>query len=138
MTEPFTFLLVEDNEDHAELIAQSFERCEPVATLAHVTSGEAAIARLRDPSVAAPDVILLDLNLPGVSGLDVLQEVKADDALRRIPVVVLTTSGAERDRRAAYLRHANSYVTKPADFHRMQELMCELSRYWSTTNQPPA
>jgi CheY-like chemotaxis protein len=142
MSSAVRFLLVEDNKDHAELIKQSFEIGRLANELDHVTSGEAAIAYLKAEGEFAralrPHVILLDLSLPGVSGLDVLSFVKHDPSLKTVPVVVLTTSNAERDRVHAYKEHANSFVTKPVDFGTMRDIVQQLGLYWSICNQAPA
>ncbi|MEE8392140.1 MAG: response regulator, partial [Anaerolineae bacterium] len=91
-----------------------------------------------DPeSSPQPHVILLDLRLPRIDGLDVLQEIKADEELRRIPVVVLTTSEAENDLAQAYEYHANSYLVKPVDFGKFTQLMDDLGFYWLGWNRQP-
>jgi CheY-like chemotaxis protein len=142
MTKDVHFLLVEDNEDHAELIRQNFCAERLANRLDHVINGEDALRYLkREGRFCAsprPDVILLDLNLPGMSGLEVLASMKRDQTLKRIPVVVLTTSQAERDRASAYEHHANSYVAKPVDFSRLQDVVRQLELYWTICNQPPA
>jgi CheY-like chemotaxis protein len=107
-----------------------------------VHNGEEALAYLRGAGVYAryprPDVVLLDLNLPRLSGHEVLRDIKEDRELQAIPVVVLTTSTAERDLARAYDSHANSYVVKPVDFARFHQLVTDLCQYWGTWNQPPA
>lgn len=137
MTQSIRFLLVEDNEDHAELVKQSFEAGRLANRVDHVESGEAALAHLDDAGCARPDIILLDLNLPGMSGLEVLQHVKTSAAYKTIPVVVLTTSNAERDRISAYEQHANSYVTKSVNFNSLQDIVQQLELYWTICNEPP-
>lgn len=135
------FLLVEDDEDHAELIRLALAENGPLVTLDWVRDGEEALAFLRREGPHAhrrrPDVVLLDLRLPRIDGLAVLAEIKTDDTLRSIPVVVLTTSRADADRATAYASHANSFVTKPVDFEKFHRMIKDLGAYWATWNQKP-
>ena len=131
--EPLVILLVEDNPDHAELIVRSFQDHRVVNKIYHVIDGEAALGYLfrrgeyADPeSSPDPHVILLDLRLPKIDGLQVLREIKADEKLSRIPVIVLTTSDAESDLAQVYESHANSYLVKPVDFDKFTQLMQDL------------
>jgi CheY-like chemotaxis protein len=142
--EEFTVLLVEDNFDHAELVLRSFRDHHFPNAIQHVPDGEAALDYLfqrgayADPAhCPKPHVILLDLRLPKVDGLEVLKTIKADECLRRIPVVILTTSQAEMDIAKAYDNHANSYLVKPVDFSMFSELMKELGCYWLDWNKRP-
>ena len=142
--EPLVILLVEDNSAHAELIMRNFEDHRIANTLYHVTNGEAALDYLfqrgayADPEQSpVPHLILLDLRLPRVDGLEVLQEIKATSELRTIPVVILTTSEAEQDAVRAYEHHANSYLVKPVDFEQFSRLMEELGFYWLAWNYYP-
>jgi CheY-like chemotaxis protein len=142
--EPLVILLVEDNPDHAELITRSFEEHRVVNRIFHVADGEAALDYLfqrnayADPSSSPrPHVILLDLRLPKIDGLEVLKEIKASAELRRIPVVALTTSESERDMTGAYNRHVNSYLVKPVDFDKFGKLMDDLGFYWLAWNRKP-
>src|SRR5215468_981961 len=139
--DPLTILLVEDNLPHAELVKRSLETHEIANRIYHVSDGEAALAYLFrqgvyvDPVTSPrPYVVLLDLRLPKVSGLDVLREIKANRGLRAIPVVILTTSRAERDVVSAYTQHANSYLIKPVDFAAFRQLMHDLGVYWLLRN----
>ena len=92
-----------------------------------------------DPATSPkPHVVLLDLRLPKVSGLDVLREIKTNNDLRAIPVVILTTSTAERDVVSAYAQHANSYLVKPVDFAAFTRLMHDLGLYWLLRNYNPS
>jgi CheY-like chemotaxis protein len=137
-------LLVEDNPDHAELVRRNFESFQVVNFLHHVEDGEAAIEYIfgrgafadRD-RFPAPDLVLLDLRLPRVGGLEVLRQIKSHPSLHRTPVVVLTTSDAERDVAMAYEYHANSFMTKPVDFHRLSQLIKDLGFYWLAWNTNP-
>ncbi|MBI5572138.1 MAG: response regulator [Desulfomonile tiedjei] len=141
---PLCILLVEDNEDHAEVVRRSFKSHQVANDIHHVTNGQAALDYLfrrgdysdHDTS-PRPHVIVLDLRLPKVDGLEVLREIKQDDDLRRIPVVVLTSSQGERDVAMAYDHHANSYLVKPLDFKKFTELMRDLGFYWLAWNVHP-
>ena len=143
MNDPvFNILLVEDNPDHAELIIRSFEEHELVNSIHHVPDGEAALDYLlrqggyADPERSPiPHVILLDLRLPKVDGLEVLRTIKTREDLRRIPVVILTSSESERDLTRAYDHFANSYLVKPVDFNKFIGLMHELGFYWLKWNR---
>ena len=113
-------LLVEDDPGDVLMTREAFEHNKVRNTLAVVADGVSALAYLRKEGEYAdattPDLVLLDLNLPRMDGREVLQALKADDRLRSIPVVVLTTSEAEEDVVRSYSLHANAYVTKPVDF----------------------
>ena len=139
-----TILLVEDNIAHAELIRRSFAEHRIANKILHVHDGEAALAYLwrqapyTNPLTSPrPHMILLDLHLPRVDGLEVLQQIKKTEALRTIPVVILTTSEAERDMRAAYACFANSYLVKPLSFAKFTQLMDSLGYYWLAWNRCP-
>ncbi len=110
----------------------------------HVEDGEAALDYLfrrgrytEEATSPRPHVVLLDLRLPKVDGLQVLKEIKEDPGLKTIPVIVLTTSDAERDMAQAYEHHANSYVVKPVDFEMFVRLMNDLGFYWLSWNKCP-
>jgi CheY-like chemotaxis protein len=142
--EPLTILLVEDNIDHAELVVRNLEDFKVTNNIVHVEDGEAAldylhgrgnyIDRKRFPM---PHLMLLDLRLPKLDGLQVLREVKCSEALRALPVVVLTTSATERDLAMAYEYHANSYLVKPVDFNEFSKLLGDLGFYWLAWNKRP-
>ncbi|MFJ4847064.1 MULTISPECIES: response regulator [unclassified Streptomyces] len=117
---PYDVLLVEDDLADAMLIGDALSE-RGARNLTQVEDGVAALDYLRDDSNARPDLIVLDLNMPRMNGRELLEILKADDDLRAIPVVVLTTSAAPDDVAGAYQRHANAYVTKPVnldDFNR--------------------
>jgi len=142
--EPLTILLVEDNSDHAELTLRAMEESLVVNRMFHVEDGQAALDYLHGRGRYAdrqqfplPHLVLLDLRLPKVDGLDVLREVKGDEFLRAVPVVILTTSDAERDMAMAYEYHANSYVTKPVNFDDFSRLLKDLGFYWLAWNRHP-
>jgi CheY-like chemotaxis protein len=135
-------LLVEDDPDHAELVRRGLEDYGSRLELTHLEDGEAALEylHLREPRDAPgrPHLILLDLRLPRIDGLEVLREIKASPDLCEIPCVVLTTSQAEGDMVKAYRLHANSYLVKPGDYERFVELIAGAERYWLQQNSPPA
>ncbi len=138
---PVKFLLVEDDDSHAELIEMALAENRVSNTLSRVADGVAAMQYLRAQGPHAervlPDVVLLDLKLPRMDGLEVLAAIKGDASLKSMPVVVLTTSTAEIDRAKAYSHHANSYVVKPLDFHTFHQMIKDLQLYWSAWNEPP-
>jgi len=135
-------LLIEDNQDHADLIIRSLKGHDLAKEIRHISDGEAALnylfrrneytELLKSPY---PGMILLDLRLPKIDGLEVLKEIKSCERLRKIPVVVLTTSEAEKDISSAYHNHANSYLVKPVDFDKFTKLMSSLCYYWLGWNQ---
>ena len=137
--EPRTILLVEDDESHAEITRRNLDEfSSDVHELIHVTDGQAALDLLRDNLSGVgrlPDIILLDLRLPRLDGLEFLAVVKADAGLRRIPVVVLTTSEAEMDLRGAYDRGANGYLVKPIELEVFRDLTRCFGRYWLQANR---
>lgn len=142
--EPLLILLVEDNPDHAELVMRSLADFQVANTIVHVEDGEAALDYLHGRGAYSfrqdfplPHLMLLDLRLPKVDGLQVLKEVKESEKLRPLPVVILTTSDAERDLAMAYEYHANSYLTKPVDFFDFSKLLRDLGFYWLAWNTQP-
>lgn len=146
MGEPTLVMLVEDNIDHAELVIRTFEEHKILNKISHFSDGQTALDYLlrreqyTDPaSSPRPHVILLDLRLPRVDGLEVLQIIKEDEDLKMIPVVILTTSEAERDVARAYQNYVNSYLVKPVGFDEFRHLMNDLGFYWLSWNKktPP-
>lgn len=142
--EPLTILLVEDNPDHAELVMRNMADFQVANTIIHVEDGEMALDYLYGRGRYAdrqrfpvPHLMLLDLRLPKIDGLEVLREVKTNESLRPLPVVILTTSDAERDMAMAYDYHANSYVTKPVVFEEFSKLLKDLGFYWLAWNKRP-
>lgn len=136
-------LLVEDNEDDVELALHAFQKCRMDKDVVVVRDGEAALDYLfRQGEYVArtggdPMLILLDLNLPGVSGLEVLRRVKDDPNTRRVPVVVLTTSTEHLDVLGSYDLGANSYIRKPPELSSFNGIVDQLSAYWLVANTPP-
>jgi CheY-like chemotaxis protein len=142
--EPIVILLVEDDEAHVEIARRNFETSHIANRLIHVADGQAALDYLyrrnefSNPEKSPrPGIVLLDLRLPKVDGIEVLKLIKADPSLGSIPVVVLTTSKAESDMVKAYDNHANSYLVKPVDFAQFTELMETFGYYWLAWNQYP-
>lgn len=122
-------LHVEDNEAHAELVRRGFEDHRIANEIEHVMTGEEALDRLKSHLRAGelPDVMLLDLRLPGIDGLEVLNAIRDTEGLEQLPVVILTTSEAEWDRLKAYERHMNGYIVKPFDFDSFAVLLDVIS-----------
>jgi CheY-like chemotaxis protein len=138
---PLQILLVEDNPGDARLARQGLLRCKMPHELHVVDDGVKAMAFLnREPpyeSAVRPHVILLDLNLPRKDGREVLREIKTHDELKAIPVIILTTSSAERDLNDTYALHANSYITKPLDFLEFIEVVKSIETFWFSTARLP-
>jgi CheY-like chemotaxis protein len=136
-------LLVEDNPGDVRLIRLAFEETHLDARVRAVASGEAALAYLRRQGpfwdAPRPSLLILDLNLPGTGGREVLRQVKADPTLAAIPLVVLTSSDDERDVAAVYGAGANCYVVKPLDLDRFLDALGQIEQFWLTTARlPPA
>ena len=142
--EPVLVMLVEDNADHAELVMRTLAEHRVANRIRHLADGQAALDYLFNRGPYAdpvenprPHVILLDLRLPRVDGLEVLKRIKETEELRRIPVIILTTSEADRDVTRAYDHHANSYLVKPVGYEEFSELMEDLGFYWLGWNTNP-
>jgi CheY-like chemotaxis protein len=136
-------LLVEDNENDVELTRLGFEQARMDVTLDRAKDGEEGIAFLRKEgpyaSAPTPDLILLDLNMPRMDGRELLAEIAADETLRHLPVVVLTTSSADREVLSMYRLRCSSYVVKPMSFQEFAEAMASIAEYWfKTVKLPPA
>jgi len=143
--EPVLVLLVEDNIDHAELVIRTLEDHRIANKIKHFTDGQVALDYLlrrngyEDPaSSPRPHMILLDLRLPRVDGLEVLRIIKEQDDLKIIPVIILTTSEADKDMARAYNHHVNSYLVKPVGFEDFSKLMNDLGFYWLGWNSHPS
>ncbi|EPY01809.1 response regulator [Magnetospirillum fulvum] len=140
--ETFDILLVEDNPGDARLAQEALKEGRMTSRLKVVVDGVEAMAYLRREGIYAdsprPDLVLLDLNLPRKDGRQVLAEMKEDPELRRIPVVVLTTSQAGQDILRSYDLHANCYITKPVDLDRFIAVVRSIEEYWcSVVTLPP-
>ncbi|TQS43857.1 response regulator [Cryptosporangium phraense] len=140
---PIEVLLVEDDPGDVLMTKEAFDDHKLRNTLHVVNNGVDALAYLRKEGeytgVPTPDLVLLDLNLPRMDGREVLAEIKKDEVLRRIPVVVLTTSEAEEDVLRSYNLHANAYVTKPVDFEAFVRVVRQVDEFFLTVVRlPPA
>ena len=143
MTRSRIILLVEDNPDDADLTLRAFERSKVANQMVVVYDGAEALDYVfltgryaaRDPE-AFPEVVLLDLKLPKISGLNVLRRLREDERTRRLPVVILTSSAEESDLIRSYDLGANSFVRKPVDFAQFLEAASQLGLYWLVLNQP--
>ena len=135
MPHPVTILLVEDNPDDEALTVMAL-RGVP-ATLEVARDGQEAMDYLTNDGKALPRLVLLDLKLPKVDGLEVLRRIREDDRTRLTPVVVLTSSNAPNDVVASYRLGANSYVRKPVNFDQFSETIRQLGTYWLAVNEPP-
>lgn len=138
-----TILLVEDNPGDVRLTREALKEGKIRNTLYDVSDGIEALEFLRQTGkykeAIRPDLILLDINLPRKSGLEVLAEIKADQYMRRIPVVILTTSEAEQDILRSYNHHANAYVTKPVDLDQFMVVVKSIEDFWlEIVKLPPA
>ena len=135
-------LLIEDNPGDARLAREALRDAKVRNNLSWVPDGVEGMAYLRREGKysqsARPDLILLDLNLPRKDGREVLSEIKADENLRRIPVVILTTSQAEEDILRAYHLNANCYITKPVDLEQFMKVVKTIEDFWLTIVKLPA
>ncbi len=137
-------MLVEDNPDHAELTKSCLEQQATVGRIVHMTDGSEAIDYLLTCGAAAspreclPDLVLLDLRLPRVGGADVLRTIRGVVEVPRIPIIVLTSSEADRDVREAYACGANGYTVKPVDYDQLQKLITDICTFWLVWNRQPS
>ena len=132
-------LLIDDNPMDVDLTRRAFTRRKVINTIEVARDGEEAIAYIHrlEEGEAWPVVILLDINLPKVNGLEVLRELKTHPMLQKIPVIVLTSSGEDRDIQKAYELGANSYIVKPVDFEKFVDVAAQIDLYWNVINIPP-
>jgi two-component system response regulator len=144
MNEDRKILLVEDNDDDAELTLQAFADAGIKNPMIRVADGVEALDYLfrrgkhaDSEDWALPAVVLLDLNLPKISGLEVLQEIRANDRTCHLPVVILSSSKEDKDRLGAYSKYANSYILKPVDYDQFVEAAHQIGLYWIVLNIPP-
>jgi CheY-like chemotaxis protein len=137
MLQETEILLVEDNPDDRELTLRALRQHRLANRIEVARDGAEALAFLGAASTPLPKVVLLDLKLPKVSGLEVLQAIRADDRTRTLPVVVLTSSREEPDVKRCYELGVNSYIVKPVDFDAFVKAVAEVGLYWLLLNQPP-
>ncbi|MGR9114128.1 MAG: response regulator [Gammaproteobacteria bacterium] len=132
-------LLVEDNPMDVDLTLRAFARRKLVNPIEVARDGEEALSWIPrwEAGEPLPLVVLLDLKLPRVDGLEVLRQFRTASVSRTIPIVVLTSSKEDKDVKAAYCQHVNSYIVKPVDFDKFLEVACQIELYWCLLNQPP-
>ncbi|MEM1384978.1 MAG: response regulator [Pseudomonadota bacterium] len=136
----FRILLVEDNPDHAQLITDALRNEDPTVLVTHLASGQAALnllAASQQGEEPKPHLIVMDVNMPGLTGIEVLSRIKRDDTLRVIPTVMLSTSTKESDILSALTAHANSYAVKSSDFDAMERDLGSICSYWRISHHPP-
>ncbi len=143
--QPSNILLIEDEEAHARLTKRAIRKAGNANRIDVACDGEEALEYLFNNGKYAdkseypcPGLILLDIKLPGIDGIEVLQKIKQDPILRKIPVIMLTTSEREEDIARSYDYHANSYLTKPVGFKEFEEKIGQIDFYWMILNRPPA
>jgi len=138
-------LLVEDNLNDAELTMRQLKKHHLANNLFHVEDGAAALDFLfgegafagRRDGLLSPKVVLMDIQMPKLNGIEVLRKMKADDRTKKIPVVILTSSNQDPDIKTCYELGVNSYIVKPVDFERFSVAIRDLGFYWLLLNQPP-
>ena len=142
--EPLDILIVEDEPAHAELTKRAIRKAGNANRIFTVSDGEEAFDFLyhrgkykNSVKYPLPGLILLDIKLPGIDGIEVLKKIKQDDLLKRIPVIMLTTSEREEDIVRSYEHYANSYLTKPVGFKEFEEKIMQIDFYWMILNKPP-
>ncbi len=143
--EPSNILLVEDDEAHAELTRRAIRKAGNANRIDVLTEGEDALDYVFNRNKYAdkakyplPGLIMLDIKLPGIDGIEVLKEIKEHPVLKKIPVIMLTTSDREEDICRSYVHCANSYMTKPVGFKEFEKKIMQIDFYWMLLNQPPA
>jgi two-component system, chemotaxis family, response regulator Rcp1 len=131
---PIEILLVEDNVGDVRLTQEALKDAKVLTNLNVASDGVAALAFLRKQGNHAqaptPDIVLLDLNLPKLNGIEVLGQIKTDEALKQIPVVIVTSSKAEEDVARSYKLQANCYITKPIDFDQFMKMVKSIEEFW--------
>lgn len=142
--EPSSILLVEDEEAHAELTVRAIRKAGNANRIDTVSDGEQALdyvfnrGRYSDKNqYPTPGLVLLDIKLPGIDGIDVLKQIKEDSGIKKIPVVMLTTSERSEDIETCYEHYANSYLTKPVGYKEFEDKIFSLDFYWMILNKPP-
>ncbi|HSD12064.1 MAG TPA: response regulator [Patescibacteria group bacterium] len=134
-------LIVDDEADEAELIKRALEGLHVADSVALVRDGEEALAYFFGPgsdSRPLPDLVMLDLRLPKIDGIEVLAKLRASERTKFLPIVVFSASGDQRDFRRCYELCANSYVVKPVEYEQLRDVVGSIARYWLTVNQSPA
>lgn len=136
MKDKMHILLVEDDQVDAMTVQRALREIKVTNPLPHVGNGEEAVAYLRNPQNVKPGIILLDLNMPRMNGIEFLRVVKRDPELRRIPVVVLTTSKEEQDRVNSFDLGVAGYMLKPVDYRQFVEVIRTIDAYWTLSELP--
>jgi len=143
-TNNIDIVLVEDNPDDAELTIRALKKNKIPSNILHLKDGAEALefmfctGKYADRNAdSRPKVILLDLNMPKVSGIEVLRRIKADEKTKPVPVIILTSSKESPDVQTCYTLGANSYIVKPVGYENFTEAITELGLYWMLLNQPP-
>lgn len=138
---PVSILLVEDNEGDIILTQTALSQCRFPSSVSIVKDGQDAISFLRQQgawsNAPRPDLVLLDINMPRVSGQEVLHFIKSDEDLKAIPVIMFSSSSADRDVRESYSNHANCYITKPLGMDNFEEIVASIEQFWFHTVQLP-
>ncbi|MBW8882589.1 MAG: response regulator [Asticcacaulis sp.] len=130
---PAEIMLVEDNRGDVLLASRAFKEAQFENHLTVAETAEKALAMLRasvEEGVRLPDIVLLDLNLPGMNGRDLLRIIKGDPALRQIPVIILSTSSADSDVTGSYDLHANAYIVKPVDLEKFRQVIASIEQFF--------
>ena len=130
-------LLVEDNPDDVELTIRALKKGNILNDIVVASDGAVALERLLGENRLKPSVVLLDIKLPKVDGIEVLKRIRADERTRLLPVVILTSSKEEKDLVNGYSFGANSYICKPVDFEQFIDAVRQLGMYWVLLNEPP-
>jgi CheY-like chemotaxis protein len=136
MNENTLVLLVEDDKVDAMTVRRAMKEINSTSPIRHVMNGEEALAYLRNPKNPRPSYVLLDINMPKMNGIEFLRAMRADEALRSIPVIVLTTSKEERDRVATFDQCVAGYMVKPVDYSQFVDTMKVIDGYWKRSEQP--
>lgn len=143
--EPSNILFVEDEEAHAELTKRAIRKTANANRIDVLTDGEEALDYIFNRGKYAdkaqyplPGLVLLDIRLPGIDGIEVLKQIKKDPVLKKIPVVMLTTSNREEDICECYRHFVNGYVIKPMGFKQFEERIMQIDSYWMMANEPPS
>lgn len=129
-------LLVEDDQVDTMTVMRALKEIHVTNPVVHLESGEEALLYLQDPASEKPCIILLDLNMPIMNGIEFLQVIKHNDQLKRIPVIVLTTSEEQQDKMSSFNLGVAGYVVKPVDYRRFVEVMRSIDAYWNISEMP--
>ncbi len=129
-------LVVEDDEVDVMTIRRAFHEIQVTNPVVNMEHGEAALAYLGDPAAEQPCIIMLDINMPVMNGIEFLHIVKADERLRRVPVIVLTTSEEEQDKVRSFSLGVAGYMVKPVEYRKFVDMMQSIDRYWTISEMP--